>query len=110
MIRSVVLSVVFALTVTIARADPAVSVNLQDLNPSDPNAARVLKDRVQMAAEKACGPTHYTADTRFSALSEADSDHRTCIRYAIHRAMVRIQVERPDLARASDAHTRLAGQ
>ena len=75
------------LAVAAAQAGPAVQVNLRDLNPSDPAAAT----RIQAAAEVACGPARYSSDTRFSALAEADSDHRACIRYAVATAMARLQ-------------------
>ena len=108
MIRRLAVSLLLALTVTAARGDPAVRVNLRDLHPSDPAAAAVLTERIHMAAEKACGPARYTADNRPSALTEADSDHRACIRYASERAMVRVQAVRPDLASA--IRTSLTGQ
>jgi UrcA family protein len=82
-----------------AQAGTSVQVNLRDLNPSDPAAAT----RIQAAAELACGPVRYTSDTRFSALTEADSDHRACVRRATAMAMARIQAAtaaRPTLARA----------
>lgn len=108
MIRSLGVSVLLALTVTIARGDPAVRVNLRDLHPSNLAAAEVLAERIHTAAEKACGPAHYTADNRPSALNEAHSDHRACIRSATERAMVQVQAVRPDLANA--IRTSLTGQ
>src|SRR5262249_17393808 len=82
-----------------AQAGSSVEVNLRDLSPSDPAVAA----RVQAAAEVACGPVRYTSDTRFSALTEADSDHRACVRRATASAMARIQAAhsaQPVLARA----------
>jgi hypothetical protein len=76
-----------ALTTVAAHAGPAVQVSLRDLNPSDPAVAA----RIQAAAEVACGPVRHSPDTRFSALAEADSDHRACIRYAVATAMARVQ-------------------
>ena len=85
--RAVAASVALALTAVAAQAGPAVQVNLRDLNPSDPAVAA----RIQAAAEAACGPARHTPDTRFSALAEAGSDHRACIRYAATTAMARVQ-------------------
>jgi len=75
------------LTMAAAQAGPAAQVNLRGLNSSDPAVAA----RIQAAAEVARGPLRYSSDTRFSALAEADSDHRACIRYAVSTAMARIQ-------------------
>ena len=75
------------LAMAAAQAGPSVQVDLRGLDPSDPAVAA----RVQAAAEAACGPVRYSSDTRFSALAEADSDHRACIRYAVATAMARIQ-------------------
>lgn len=108
MVRSLTTSALLVLTVTVARGDPAVSISLRDLHPSNPATAAVLTERIHAAAEKACGPAHYTADNRPSALNEADSDHRACIRFATERAMVRVQAVRPDLANAM--RTSLTGQ
>ena len=110
MIRSLAAPVLLALTVIAGHAEPAASVKLRDLNPSDPAAAAVLADRIQMAAEKACGPAHYTADNRPSALAEADSDRRACLRSATQRAMARVQAVRPDLLKSDAARARLAGR
>ena len=85
--RAVATSVVLVLTTVAAQAGPAVQVNLRDLNPSDPAVAA----RIQAAAEVACGPVRSSSDTRFSALAEADSDHRACIRYAVATAMARVR-------------------
>lgn len=85
--RAVVASVVLVLTTVAAQAGPAVPVNLTGLDPSDPAVAA----RIQAAAEVACGPVRSSSDTRFSALAEADSDHRACIRYAVATAMARVQ-------------------
>jgi hypothetical protein len=86
-VRAVAVSVVLVLAPAAAQAGPAVPVNLRGLNPSDPAVAA----RIQVAAEVACGPVRSSADTRFSALAEADSDHRACIRYAVATAMARVQ-------------------
>jgi len=85
--RAAAASAVLVLATVAAQAGPSVQVNLRDLNPSDPAVAA----RVQAAAEVACGPVRYSSDTRFSALAEADSDHRACIRYAVATAMARVQ-------------------
>jgi hypothetical protein len=50
-----------------------------------------LAERVHVVAEEACGPVRSTADTRFSALTEADSDHRACVSRATYSTMARIQ-------------------
>ena len=107
MIRSLAACALLALTVIAGHAEPAASVNLRDLHSSDPAAAAVLADRIQAAAEKVCGPAHYTADNRPSALAEADFDHRACLRSAAHRAMARVRAVRPDLVMPDAARTRL---
>jgi hypothetical protein len=87
------------LTAAAALAGSSVQVDLRGLDPSGPAVAT----RIQAAAEAACGPARYTADTRFSALAEAESDHRACVRGATASAMARIQTAyavRPTLARA----------
>ena len=105
--RSLVVLVLLALTAIAGHGEPAASVYLRDLNPSDPAAAAVLADRIQMAAEKACGPAHYTADNRPSVLAEADSDRRACLRSATQRAMARVRAVRPDLVKTDAVRTRL---
>jgi UrcA family protein len=73
-------SVLFALTAVAAQAGPPVQVSLRDLNLSDPADSRAL-----------AGAARFTPDTRPSALAEADSDHRACIRYAVATAMAKVQ-------------------
>jgi UrcA family protein len=85
--RALAASSFLLLAMAAAQAGPSVQVDLRGLDPSDPAVAA----RVQAAAEAACGPVRYSSDTRFSALAEADSDHRACIRYAVATAMARIQ-------------------
>lgn len=75
------------LTGAAAQAGSSVQVDLRGLNPSDPAAAA----RIQAGAEEACGPVRYNSDMRFSALAEADSDHRACVRYAVATALARAQ-------------------
>jgi UrcA family protein len=84
-------SSLLVLATAAAQAGSSVQVDLRGLNSSDPAVAA----RVQAAAEKACGPARYTADTRFSALTEADADHHACIRYAVATAMARVQAKAP---------------
>jgi UrcA family protein len=63
-----------------------VQVNLKDQPDS-----QALAERIHAAAEEVCGPVRHTSDTLFSALTEADSDHRACIRYAVATAMAKVQ-------------------
>src|ERR1700759_3674992 len=97
--RVLVASSFLIVAATAAQAGSSVQVNLRDLSPSDP----AMVARVQAAAELACGPARFTPDTRFSALTEADSDHRACVRRATAATMARIQAAyaaQPALARA----------
>jgi UrcA family protein len=96
--RAVIVSAILVLSVAAAQAGTAVRVNLRDLNPSDPHDSQVLAERVHAAAEDACGPARVTSDTRFSALSEAESDRRACVRQAEARAMALVEAARPAMA------------
>ena len=93
--RAAAASGFLVLTIATAQAGPAVRVNFRDLDLSNPADSQTLVQRVQAAAEEACGPARYSSDTRFSALTEADSDHRACVRHATFVAMARIQAVFP---------------
>ncbi|HJS44858.1 MAG TPA: UrcA family protein [Rhizomicrobium sp.] len=47
---------IFALTVTVAQAAPAIDVQFRDLDLSSPSDARVLEARVHQFADKVCDP------------------------------------------------------
>ncbi len=108
MIRSLTMAAIQALTIASAQAGTTVSVNIKDLSlPADTAA---LAGRIHAAAEKACGAAVYTADNRPSAISEAESDHRACVRRASAQAMAQVVATQPQTAQAGAARTMLANQ
>ncbi|HKQ45530.1 MAG TPA: UrcA family protein [Rhizomicrobium sp.] len=56
MFRAFTAASIFALTITVAQATPAIDVQFRDLDLSSPSDTRVLRARVHQAADKACGP------------------------------------------------------
>lgn len=65
MFRAFTAASIFALTVTAARAAPAIDVQFSDLDLSKPSDARVLEARVHQAADRACGPLRSYAPSLF---------------------------------------------
>ncbi len=110
MIRSLTTAAVLVLVLAIAsaQAGAVVIVNIKDL--SLPGDASALAERIHAAAEKACGAPVYTADNRPSVLSEAESDHRACVRRARAQAMAQVAAAQLQLAQAGAARTELASQ
>jgi UrcA family protein len=99
MFRIIATAAFIALTVTAANAG-SVTVNIKDLDLTNPAASQALAARIQTAAETACGPAAEPLDNRPSMQAEAASDHRACVRRSAQAALTSIQAQ-PRLARAA---------
>jgi UrcA family protein len=109
MIRTFTTAALLAFTIASAQAG-TMGVTFKDLDISSPAGSRILAQRVQAAAEQACGPAIVGGDNRPSVQTEADSDHRACVRRAAAQAMAQVQAAQPALAQAGAARTKLASQ
>lgn len=96
MIRTVVLSVMLALSaVTAAEAGPRqMAVSLAGLNLADPADAGRLEARIHDAAVTVCGPVEYPLSVNISAFVEARDQNSRCIAQAEAGASARVKALR----------------
>jgi len=65
MFRAFATASILALTVTTAHAASGVEVKFGDLDLSKPSDARILEERIQQAANRACDPLLWSYPTAF---------------------------------------------
>ena len=88
MLKSLAPVAVFALIASAASASPAAHqavVKIGDLDPAKPSTARVLQNRIQAAALKACG-----ADEASLRVVKRSAERSDCYRQAVEQTRLAV--------------------